>query len=216
MIASLNGILRFKDNSAVILDVQGVGYEVLISARTHDTLPRVGEECFLLIHTSVREDSITLYGFGDQEAKELFLLLVTVSGIGPKLALAILSGLGLSELCSAISMQDHARLTSISGVGKKTAQRLCVELAEKVTGLGLGGGVSPALAKAGAAPGTVPGGNGMQDAVSALVNLGYPQHLAWQALRQVQQRHPETADQLAVEELIRLALQGLAQAGAGR
>lgn len=207
MIASLNGILRFKTPGSIVLDVQGVGYEVFISSRTYDLLPEIGEECFLLIHTNVREDAITLFGFKNQEAKALFLLLVTVSGIGPKLALAILSGLGSEELCAAISMEDYGSLTAISGVGKKTAQRLCVELGEKVgrlTPSGLDGQSSvPSL-------GIPVQGNAVQDAVSALINLGYPQHLAWQALRRVQKQHGESADTMAVEELIRLALQGLA------
>lgn len=206
MIASLNGILRFKTPGSIVLDVQGVGYEVFISSRTYDLLPEISEECFLLIHTNVREDAITLFGFENQETKELFLLLVTVSGIGPKLALAILSGLGSEELSTAISMEDYARLTAISGVGKKTAQRLCVELGEKVGRLappGVEG--QPSVIS-----GTPAQGNAVQDAVSALVNLGYPQHLAWQALRRVQKQHGEGADAMAVEELIRLALQGLA------
>ncbi|WP_319550509.1 Holliday junction branch migration protein RuvA [Desulfogranum marinum] len=206
MIASLNGIVRSKSPGSIVLDVQGVGYEVFISSRTYDLLPAIGEECFLLIQTNVREDAITLFGFEKQETKKLFLLLVTVSGIGPKLALAILSGLGSEELTTAISMEDYARLTAISGVGKKTAQRLCVELGEKV------GRLAPSGVEG--QPSVVSGspaqGNAVQDAVSALINLGYPQHLAWQALRRVQKQHGEGADAMAVEELIRLALQGLA------
>ncbi len=207
MIASLNGILRFKAPGSIVIDVQGVGYEVFISSRTYDLLPEIGEECFLLIYTNVREDAITLFGFENQETKALFLLLVTVSGIGPKLALAILSGLGSEELSAAISMEDYARLTAISGVGKKTAQRLCVELGEKVGRLAPPGVDRQPSLTSSRSPGL---GNAVQDAVSALVNLGYPQHLAWQALRRVQKQHGEGADTMVVEELIRLALQGLA------
>lgn len=205
MIASLNGIIRLKTPEMIILDVQGVGYEVLISVRTYDLLPETGETCLLSIHTSVREDAITLYGFADMEDKQLFLLLVSVSGIGPKLGLAILSGIGGQELCDAITMKDYARLTALQGVGKKTAQRLCVELGEKVTGLHLPGR-EPVAASAAQQP---PVGDAMQDAVSALVNLGYPQQTAWQALRSVQKANPEQAGAMAVEELIRLALQGM-------
>lgn len=206
MIASLNGILRFKSPGSIVVDVQGVGYEVFISSRTYDLLPEIGEDCFLFIHTHVREDAITLFGFENQETKALFLLLVTVSGIGPKLALAILSGLGSEDLSTAISMEDYGRLTAISGVGKKTAQRLCVELSEKV------GRIAPSGVEGQpSVSSTSPiQGNAIQDAVSALINLGYPQHLAWQALRRVQKQHGEGADTMAVEELIRLALQGLA------
>jgi len=210
MIASLSGILQQKTPGSAIVDVAGVGYEVFISSRTFDYLPEVGEKCFLLIHTSVREDAITLYGFESQEVKELFLLITGVSGIGPKLALATLSSLGSDELTAAISMEDYARLTAVPGVGKKTAQRLCVELAEKVGGLSAGaGGASPMPSMGG---GSLPGpaATPVQDAVSALVNLGYQQHLAWQAVRSVQKQHGKAADDMAVEELIRLALQGLA------
>ncbi len=206
MIASLSGKIFNKQIDSLIIDVGGVGYEVMISSRTYDALPAAGEEAFLLIRTNVREDAITLYGFCEQEEKELFLLLNSVSGIGPKLALGILSGISAGELCQAISSKDFARLTALSGVGKKTAQRLCVELGEKVGALSGMTGM----------PGAVPAaevaveGFAMQDAVSALVNLGYPRNTAWQALRSVQQRDPEAAAGMKVEELLRLALQAMA------
>lgn len=206
MIASLSGLLRQKSPDSLVLDVQGVGYEVFISSRTYDHLPVVGETCFLLIHTNVREDAITLFGFERQESKDLFLLLVSVSGVGPKLALAILSGLGTRELTTAISMEDFSRLTAIPGVGKKTAQRLCVELGEKVGKLTSSAVEGPPPATAG---GQAPG-NVVQDAVSALVNLGYPQQQAWQAVRRVEKQESDhSTDGIAVEELIRLALQGM-------
>ena len=208
MIATLRGILAHKQPGQVVIDVHGVGYEVLVPARTSDRLPAVGEEAFLFIQTNVREDAITLYGFGEQEEKELFLLLNTVSGIGPKLALAILSGMGAVELCQAISARDMTRLTALSGVGKKTAQRLCMELGDKVAALAtvVPGGMA-------AEPGAAAAGEGadMEDAASALVNLGYPQATAWQALRSVQQRDPEAAAAMQVEGLIREALRVLAQ-----
>lgn len=206
MIASLSGKIFNKQAGSIILDVQGVGYEVMISSRTYDTLPAAGEDAFLLIRMSVREDAITLYGFCEQEEKELFLLLNSVSGIGPKLALGILSGISAGELCQAISSKDFVRLTALSGVGKKTAQRLCVELGEKVG----------FLSSAANIPGSFPAaevaveGFAMQDAVSALINLGYPRNTAWQALRSIQQRDPEAAAQMKVEELLRLALQTMA------
>jgi Holliday junction DNA helicase RuvA len=205
MIASLSGKLLHKDPASVVIDVQGVGYAVQLSSRTYDTLPLVGEETFLHIHTNVREDAITLYGFTDVEQKKLFLLLNTVSGIGPKLALSILSGIDPAELCNAISLKDMNRLTALSGVGKKTAQRLCMELADKVGSLDQGA-VEPAK-------GTTPvrsEGFALQDAASALVNLGYPQETAWQALRSVQQADPTATAELQVDELIRAALRSLA------
>ncbi|HEB51108.1 MAG TPA: Holliday junction branch migration protein RuvA [Desulfobulbus sp.] len=207
MIATLRGILAHKQSGLVVIDVQGVGYEVLVSGRTCDRLPAAGEEIFLHIQTNVREDAITLYGFADQEEKELFLLLNTVSGIGPKLALAILSGMGARELCRAINGKDMARLTALSGVGKKTAQRLCMELGEKVVALAapVSGPVAAGPAEAHTAEGAA-----MEDAASALINLGYPQAMAWQALRSVQQRDPEAAAAMEVAELIREALRALA------
>ncbi len=207
MIAALSGVLLHKDPGSVIIDVQGVGYEVLLSSRTYDGLPQVGEKTFLHIHTSVREDAITLYGFSADEEKKLFLLLNTVSGVGPKLGLGILSGIDPGELCNAISLKDMARLTSLSGVGKKTAQRLCMELGEKVGAFALdapqaagGGGGTPVRSE----------GFAMQDAASALLNLGYPQETAWQALRAVQQADPDKAADMKVDALIREALRTLA------
>ena len=206
MIASLSGLVQVKSPGAVIVDVGGVGYEVFISVRTFDTLPEVGASCFLFIQTVVREDALSLYGFGQKEEKELFLLLVAVSGIGPKLALTILSGIGVTSLCQAIVAKDLTQLTGIPGIGKKTAQRLCVELAEKVGGLG-DGLIEPASVSGIVAPAA---SQVLADAASALINLGYPQATAWQALRAVEQRLGEGAADLRVEELIRLGLQSLA------
>ena len=121
MIASLNGQVLFKTPSVVILDVGGVGYEAHISVRTYDALPDVGGSSFVFIQTMVREDAITLYGFSQKEEKELFLLLISVSGIGPKLALTILSGVGVATLCQAITTKDLAQLTSVPGVGEKNS-----------------------------------------------------------------------------------------------
>ncbi|MDD2465144.1 MAG: Holliday junction branch migration protein RuvA [Desulfobulbus sp.] len=206
MIASLSGQVLFKSPSVVVIDVGGVGYEAFISVRTFDTLSEVGGRCFLFIQTVVREDAITLYGFSHKEEKELFLLLISVSGIGPKLAQTILSGIGVAALCQAIMANDLSQLTSVPGVGKKTAQRLCVELSEKV------GGLDGNLVEQAAVVGKATSGEsrGMADAASALINLGYPQVTAWQALRAVEQQLGEKADAVRVEELIRLALQSLA------
>ena len=117
MIATLTGTLFTKQPNYVIVDVGGVGYEVLISGRTYDRLPSTGNEVFLFIYTNVREDAITLYGFGKAEEKEFFLLLNTVSGVGPKLALGILSGITVSELSEALSLKNIGRLTALPGVG---------------------------------------------------------------------------------------------------
>jgi len=207
MIAILNGLIFAKTPTAAIIDVGGVGYEVLISGRTYDALPGLGASCLLFVQTVVREDAITLYGFQDKEEKELFLLLVTVSGIGPKLALTILSGIGVEELCRALTAKDLARLTALPGVGKKTAQRLCMELGEKV-----GGFAGAVVAEESGGAAAIDGDNQVvADAASALVNLGYPQYTAWQALRTVLKQFPAEAGAAPrLEELIRLALQSLA------
>lgn len=203
MIASLSGILLVKQSGHVIVDVGGVGYEVLISGRTYDRLPAAGDEVFLYVYTSVREDAITLYGFGKAEEKELFLLLNTVSGVGPKLSLGILSGISASDLCAALSAKNLSRLTALSGVGKKTAQRLCVELGDKVDRF-----YTPSGEEQHAQDETMVEGDNVQDALSALVNLGYPQNTAWQALRKVQQK--QAVADMKIEVLIREALRVLA------
>jgi Holliday junction DNA helicase RuvA len=206
MIATLNGTILAKAPTSVILDVAGVGYELLVSGRTYDALPETGGTCFLRVQTVVREDAITLYGFSKQEEKDMFLLLVSVSGIGPKLAQTILSGISVQELCNAIRSKDILRLTALPGVGKKTAQRLCVELGEK-TGALDGGDIFLSVADKVPVAGA---GDVLADAASALVNLGYSQQIAWQALRHVRPQIPGAAEEPRVEELIRLALQTLA------
>ena len=202
MIAFLSGLLLHTEHDAAVLDVHGVGYEVHVSTRTRASLPPPGGKVTLHIYTSVREDAITLYGFPDSGEKRLFLLLTTVSGIGPKLALAILSGMEPAAFCQAVSMKDLRRLTALPGVGKKTAERLCMELADKMQAL------PPPQGQASAPP--VSEGFALHDAASALMNLGYPQETAWQALRSIQQADPVKTAQLRVDELIRAALRSLA------
>ena len=206
MIATLTGTLFAKHPDRAIIDVGGVGYEVLISARTYDRLPESDDEVFLYIYTSVREDAITLFGFAHLDEKELFLLLNTVSGVGPKLALGILSGISAAELCEALSMKNMSRLIALPGVGKKTAQRLCVELQDKVAHF-----VTHVSGEdAGSLEAQIVEGDNIQDVVSALTNLGYPQNTAWQALRKVQKKQEKPINEIELEELIRLALQVLA------
>lgn len=208
MIAYLSGILLSKDPAALVIDVQGVGYEVHVSSRTSSDLPQVGEKVSLHIHTNVREDAIALYGFPDSSQKQLFLLLNSVSGVGPRLALAILSGMEPAELCNAVNCKNVKRLTALPGVGKKTAERLCMELADKVAAFA--GVCSNGAAPQKSRPALVSEGFAMQDAASALVNLGYPQETAWQALRTVQQTDPIAAAEMTAGELIRAALCSLA------
>lgn len=166
MIGRLSGVLLEKRPDRALVDASGVGYELHVPLGTFAALPAVGERASLHVHTHVREDAILLFGFATTEEKALFERLVTVSGIGPRLALVVLSGLPLPELVVAIAAQDAKRLSSIPGVGKKLAERLGLELKDKVVGIvpGTAGGT------AGGAAGTA----GLaEDAVGALLNLGY-------------------------------------------
>lgn len=166
MIAELRGRLAHKHADRAVIDVGGVGYEVFISLNTFYRLPELGEPLRVLTHTHVREDALQLYGFLDHEEKSLYLLLTGVSGIGPRLAMNILSGTPFAELQEALETEDLARLVAIPGVGKKTAERMIVELRDKLV----------KLAKTRAADGGTPAPVGRSieaEAVSALVNLGY-------------------------------------------
>ncbi|HEX8894960.1 MAG TPA: Holliday junction branch migration protein RuvA, partial [Terriglobales bacterium] len=136
MIAHLRGRLIAKHPNQAIVEASGVGYDVAISVPTFSDLPAVGSEVALHIHTHVREDAIALFGFLRADEKRLFEKLITVSGIGPKLAITILSGMPTPEMVGAIRANDHARLTRIPGIGKKTAERMCVELRDKLEGFG--------------------------------------------------------------------------------
>lgn len=171
MIAQLKGILEEKSTGSVLIDVQGVGYEALIPLSTYASLPEPGEAVKLLIHTSMREDGWTLFGFHTPEEKSLFSLLTGVTGIGPKLGLAALSGLAAEDLARAIAHEDVGRIATISGIGKKTAQRIAMELKDKIPSVG--GAVSLGAAKS-VAGGASPGDLSMREEVfSALLNLGY-------------------------------------------
>ncbi len=195
MIAELRGHLAHKHADRAVLDVGGVGYEVFVSLNTFYRLPEIGEPLRLVIHTHVREDALQLYGFLDQEEKSLFLLLTGVSGIGPRLALNILSGTPLAELLEALEAEDLARLVAIPGIGKKTAERMIVELRDKLAKARLTGG-----AEAGAAP-----ARGVEaEAVSALVNLGYRRPEAEKAAKAMAASGAAT-----LEDVIRGALKRL-------
>jgi Holliday junction DNA helicase RuvA len=207
MIATLTGRVLAKSADRAVVDVGGVGYEVILATDAVARLPEKGREVFLHIHTNVREDAITLFGFLEEEEKELFLILRTVTGIGPKLALAMLSGMRVAEICQAILAGDLKRLTMLPGVGKKTAERLCVELKEKVAHLGSG---TLPLGADGLGV-TVVAGSVAADALSALTNLGYPDQVARKSLETVKKQQGEEAfAQLRIEILIREALRTLA------
>jgi Holliday junction DNA helicase RuvA len=170
MIAHLRGRLFAKDPGHVIVEAGGVGYEVIISVPTFTALPAEGAEVSLHVYTQVREDILALYGFLDPKEKRLFERLITVSGVGPRLAVTILSGLSPERTVNAIRAQDHATLTHIPGVGKKLAERLVVELKDKLEDMA----VAPAA--------VVSAGPAAEDVLSALTNLGYQRLAAQKAI----------------------------------
>jgi Holliday junction DNA helicase RuvA len=172
MIAHLRGKLIHKEPGQAIVEAGGVGYDVVISVPTFTALPSEGAEASLYIHTQVSEDQIALYGFLDREEKRLFLRLITVGGVGPKLAIKMLSGLSVERTVQAIRGQDHAQLTRIPGVGKKLAERLVVELKDKLDDFA----VAPVAAAV--------AGPAVDDVLSALTNLGYQRPASEKAIEQ--------------------------------
>jgi holliday junction DNA helicase RuvA len=174
MIAHLRGTLLAKHPNQAIVETAGVGYDVTISVPTFSELPSLGSEVALYVHTHVREDVIALYGFLRDSEKLLFEKLITVSGIGPKLAITILSGMAADEMVGAIRGNDVARLTRIPGIGKKTAERMVLELRDKLP--------VPGAAVATALPALGPI---EEDVLSALINLGYQRAIAERGLSAV-------------------------------
>lgn len=207
MIGSLRGSVFEKNATEALIDVNGVGYRVTLSLLSLSKLPELEGQVSLRIRTVVREDAFDLYGFLSRAEEELFLLLTSVSHVGPKMAIAVLSGLELDDLLGALSKGDVARLTKIQGVGKKTAERLVLELKDKVKLIAPEGAANkPGLTKAyqaGSAP--------KSDLVSALVNLGYKESQADSAAQLVSQR---VAVEASFEVQFREALKVLRTGGA--
>jgi holliday junction DNA helicase RuvA len=198
VIARLSGTLFEKNVQRIIIDVGGVGYDVLVPLSTFYAVGEPGTPIVLRIHTHVREDALLLYGFATPLEQTLFERLITVSGIGPKLALAVLSGIESGELVAAIRQADIVRLTRIPGVGKKTAERLVLELKDRMPPAGMGG--VEAIVDA---PASV-----RDDVLSALVNLGYQRHAVEKTTDAVLRR----ADSQEFEVLLREILRELSRA----
>ncbi len=175
MIAHLRGKLIAKHPNQAVVETGGVGYDVTISVPTFSDLPAPGAEVALHIHTHVREDALALFGFLRAEEKQLFEKLISVSGIGPKLAITILSGMAARDMVTAIRANDAVRLTRIPGIGKKTAERMVLELRDKLDSFG-------------AAPAAVAATPVEEDVLSALVNLGYQRAAAERALATVRRK----------------------------
>ena len=190
MIGRIQGVLTEKNPPQVVVVAHGVGYEIDVPMSTFYHLPRTGENVELLTHLVVREDAHLLYGFLTAGERTAFRQLLKVSGVGPKVALSVLSGLSVDDLAAAIAGQDAARLTKVPGVGKKTAERLVLELRDKLSPLTVGGRAQPAPARG--------------DVVNALLALGYNDREAQAAVK-------ELPAELALADAIRQALKHLAR-----
>jgi Holliday junction DNA helicase RuvA len=195
MIGRLRGRLVEKGPEQIVIDVGGVGYQLAVSLQSFARLPEVGDEVDLRVHTHVREDALQLFGFLDESERALFLLLVSVATVGPRVAMAVLSGLDTLELETALADGDARRLTMIPGIGKKKADLIVLQLREKVRVL---------QAQRQAGPVARAGGDGTE-AVSALVNLGYKQVEAERAVKRAEEAGPAPLPELIREALRRLA-----------
>jgi Holliday junction DNA helicase RuvA len=196
VIAHISGTLAQKIPGEVVIDVAGVGYQIFIPLNVFYRLPEIGAPLSLQIYTHVREDALQLFGFQDRGDKQLFLLLLGVSGIGPKLAVNILSGIATDELSRALKEGDQVRLMAIPGVGRKLAERMIVELKDKFASLAPTG---PESAK-------IEGGSQLlSDAVSALVNLGYKRPEAEKIVREVLRRGERSLENVLKESLRRVS-----------
>ena len=201
MIALISGKIAYKGISHVIVDVQGVGYRVFIPLTTFYELPEAGQIITLHIHTNVKQDAINLFGFYTVQERDLFQLMISVSGIGPKMSMNILSGISARELLSAISGGNVGKLINIPGVGKKMAERLILELKEKV--------VKKMMTEKATEAGIQhdDGDIIMEDVLSALVNLGYKNNVAREALDKALRSSDE---ELGMDKLLKKTLKILA------
>ena len=195
MIAFLRGRLLEKQPTRIILDVQGVGYELHVPLSTFYGMVEPGQELTVRVHTHVREDALSLFGFATLMELQIFERLISVSGIGPKLALAVLSGIEPQDLVTAVQRNDIARLTAIPGIGRKTAERIGLELKDRlpVSSIDVAAGVP--------SPGTAP--DLRSDVLSALLNLGYHRPLAERAVDGVLKAGPPSTFEAALKQALR-------------
>ena len=194
MIASLNGVLLESEFTRCVIECGGVGYDVAIALSTFDRLPRPGEPVRLLIHTQLREDAVTLYGFATAEERALFRELINVTGIGGKLALNILGAMPASSFCAAVAAGDIKALSRINGIGRRTAERMVVELRDKLSAL-------PGAAAAAAAPATA---TAAADAAMALEQLGFKRDAINRVLNTLLEEL--SGEETSSEKLLRAAL----------
>ncbi len=196
MIAFLEGVLDEKQPTRLLINVSGVGYEVFIPLSTYDRLPEVKQSCRLITHHHVREDGETLYGFVTEGEKQMFQMLLGISGIGPRIAMSALSGLTTRDLKVAVVEGDVKRLSSVSGIGKKMAERMVVELRDKLT-------KGEALEAIAGSDDMDPSDVRMRDSVLALISLGYKQN---DAHKMVKGAVSKLKGEASVEEVVRCAL----------
>jgi len=202
MIANIKGILIQKSVNSVVIDVHGIGYRVFVPLSTFYELPDTGLPVSLKIHTHVKEDAILLFGFRTDEEKDVFQLMISVAGIGPRLATNILSGISAPDLARAVCAEDLKKLVSIPGIGKKTADRMIFELKEKLQKILLTE-EEPLPGAGGASDDRI-----KEDALSALVNLGYRSSVAKDAVEKVME---EERGDVALENLLKKALKVLSK-----
>ncbi len=194
MIAFIAGRLAEKEPSNVVIEANGVGYEIRISLQTYAVLPETGTPCKLYTYLSIREDAHVLYGFWESTEKHLFLHLISVSGVGPAMALVMLSSMSAQEIRSAILKEDLRAIQSIKGVGSKTAQRLILELKDRIKKEGF---------EAEPASGSQTMSGKRSEALSALVTLGVPRSAAEKSIETILKKY---GDNISIEELIKLSL----------
>ena len=197
MIAYIRGTLVEKEPTRAVIEAGGVGYELLIPISTYEKLPRTGAEAKLLAYHCVREDDEILFGFASAAEREMFAKLTSVSGVGPKIAIAILSGSSIGELSLAIASGNAKRISSIKGVGKKTAEKICIELKDKVNAIEA---LAAGSAKEGAAAAPC-----LRDAILALTALGFSEETANKMVGDVVAKNPDLRE---TDKIIRLALAG--------
>ena len=194
MIAHLKGKLTYKSPIEIAIDVNGIGYQVFVPLSTFYALPELEEDVFLDIHTHMREESLKLFGFYTTDEKKIFEKLIAINKVGPKLALTILSGMSPAELFSTIDANDIGKLSTVPGIGRKTAERLILEMRDKMDGISLNSEIKRDSISQ----------NGLfDDALSALVNLGYKKNQAEQTLKKV---YPEGETGESIEDIIKKSL----------
>lgn len=199
MIDFISGKIELKNPTSVVVNVNGIGYKINTSLQTYEKLPEIGENIYIKTYLHVREDILQLYGFAEENERNVFLGLISVAGIGPKQAQTILSGIQINDLVQAINDANIDRLTSISGVGKKTAQRLVVELKEKFKSMGLIEEAEDSFTA------QMKLSSLEQEAIMALVSLGYKKHNAEKVLLKIRDKEKV----LSVEDLIKKVLQAI-------